>query len=184
MLLVALALALAPGGSPADSAAFGGLSLVFAVLAIGPGPHPVRTRILEHLRVLPGDHLRSIARTLSVSLGDARYHLHVLLRNGLVREQKVRHRARYYATDRQTQAERNDLFRRHWEQRDTRVRVLNAVRVHGGAHASQVARAMGISRQLAAYHLDRLASAGYVARREGLYWPAFEDSASRHRPGP
>ena len=46
--------------------------------------HPVRRRIYDHLRRLPGDHFRSVARSLDLAVGTARYHLDALLRDGLV----------------------------------------------------------------------------------------------------
>lgn len=134
-----------------------------------PQPHPTRTRILDHLRVLPGDHLRSIARTLHISLGEARHHLHVLHRGGLVHESKVRHRARYYAVEPGAQADRNVLFEKHWEHRDVRSRVFHTVKAQGQVGPSQVARHMGISRQLATYHLGRLAASGQLTREDGQY---------------
>ncbi len=147
------------------------LAAVAPLLALGASlaPHPTRERILEHLRMLPGDHLRSIARVLGLSVSEARYHLHVLDRNELVREEKVRHRVRYYAVDPGSQADRNVLFKRHWALRDLRARVLNAVRVQGSVRPTQVAKTMGISRQLATYHLGLLTESGEIAREGPEY---------------
>jgi DNA-binding transcriptional ArsR family regulator len=143
--------------------------LALVILVAPLTPHPTRTRILEHLRLLPGDHLRSIARTLRVSLGEVRYHLHILHRSGLVHEEKVRHRARYYAADPASLAERNRLYQKHWEQRDVRTRVLHTVQLNGAVRPTQVAKTMGISRQLANYHLGHLTASGQLARENGHY---------------
>ena len=154
---------------PAWARACLGAGILVLPLAARQDPSPVRLRILEHLRILPGDHLRSIARTLRMSLGDLRYHLHVLVLKGMVREHRAAGRIRYYSAESGDMAERNALFQRHWEQRETRARVLNALKAHGRAAPSQVARTMGISRQLAAYHLSRLADARRVTRQDGIY---------------
>ena len=153
-------------------------------LVAPPTPHPTRTRILEHLRLLPGDHLRSIARSLSVSLGEARYHLHVLHRSGAVHEEKVRHRARYYSAEPGPQAERNTLFQKHWKHRDLRARVLQAVQVQEAPRPSEVARAAGISRQLASYHLVRLTESGHIAREGRGYRIVSPESPTPRGAGP
>ncbi len=157
---------------------------VLLSLVAPPVPHPTRARILEHLRRLPGDHLRSIARSVSVSLGEVRYHLHVLHRSGAVRQEKVRHRARYYPADPGTQAERNILYQKHWEHRDLRARVLQVVRTQGAIRPSEVAQAAGISRQLASYHLVRLAESGHVAREGRRYQVVPSHPRAGHAAGP
>lgn len=150
-------------------------------LAVTVSPqHPTRERIMQHLRMLPGDHLRSIARVLRLGVSEARYHLHVLGRSGLVREEKVRHRSRFYPADAKSEADRNLLFRKHWVHRDLRVRVLHAVKVHGSVRPAQVAKTIGISRQLATYHLSHLTAAGEVVRQGPEYrWPAASPEPDR-----
>lgn len=125
--------------------------------------HPTRIRIYNHLLVLPGDHFRSIVRNLDLGIGEARHHIDVMLRGGLIREDRTNGRCRYYAEGQGPAMERNDLFAKHWGYRDLRLRVLFAVRNQGDAKPTTVARALGISRQLAAYHLSNLEELGLVA---------------------
>ena len=132
--------------------------------------HPTRRRIRDHLVLLPGDHLRSIARALRLGLSTTKYHLGVLLSLGLVRVEKVNGRSRYYAAGRESQHLRNQLFARHWKYRDLRLRVLSAVRRLDRPTPAAVAHALGISRQLAAYHLGCLVETGLVCRAPGRYW--------------
>lgn len=132
--------------------------------------HPTRLRIHGHLVLLPGDHLRSIARALRLSLSTTKYHLGVLLRRGLVKVENVNGRSRYYAAGRDSKPHRNELFERHWKYRDLRLRVLLAVERMDRPSPSAVARGLGISRQLAAYHLGRLVEAGLVRHTSGGYW--------------
>lgn len=135
-----------------------------------PLDHPTRRRIYEHLLRLPGNHFRSIVRSLHMSIGTARHHLDVLVRHGLVREEKVRNRSRYYPYGRDAEPQVNRLYQQHWGYRDLRLRVLFAVqRMDSGAGPSTVGRALGISRQLAAYHLARLEEAGRIRREGGQY---------------
>jgi predicted transcriptional regulator len=126
--------------------------------------HPVRRRIYDHLCRLPGDHLRSVARSLHLALGTARYHFDALAREGLIHKQDSNGRARYYATG--GEAEVNRLYARHWEYRDVRLRVLDALRRMEVAPPATIAKTLGVSRQLVSYHLACLEKAG-LARRQG-----------------
>lgn len=133
--------------------------------------HPTRVRIYNHLLVLPGDHFRSIVRSLRIGVGEGRHHLNVMLRAGVVREDKSNGRCRYYAEGLGPLKDRNELFAKHWTYRDLRLRVLFAVRNLGDPKPSTVAKALGISRQLAAYHLANLAELGLV-KRDGRHYRA------------
>ncbi len=131
--------------------------------------HPTRIRILSHLQVLPGDHFRSIVRMLGLGVGNARHHLDVLRRNGFVREDKTQGRVRYYVSGAGSDSERNQLFAKHWNYRDLRLRVLFVTKNLGDATPASIAAALGISRQLAAYHLSRLAELGLVRKENRRY---------------
>lgn len=144
-------------------------ALVLPVFAVGYArvaglDHPTRVRIYNHLLVLPGDHFRSIVRSLRIGVGEGRHHLNVMLRSGLIREDKSNGRCRYYAEGQGPMLDRNELFAKHWGYRDLRLRVLYAVRNLGDAKPSAVAQALGISRQLAAYHLTNLEELGLITR--------------------
>lgn len=139
-------------------------SFLIAVGLMAGLSHPVRRRIYDHLGRLPGDHFRSVARSLDLAVGTARYHLDALLRDGVVYKEDTNGRARYYVTG--GEADVNRLYARHWEFRDVRLRVLGTVRRLEKAQPATIARVLGISRQLASYHLARLQKAGRV-RREG-----------------
>ena len=129
--------------------------------------HPVRRRIYEHLVRLPGDHFRSVARSLHIAVGTARYHLDALLREGLVYKEETNGRARYYVTG--GEAAVNRLYAQHWEFRDVRLRIVGALRRLGRAQPATIAKVLGISRQLVSYHLARLEKAGRVRREGSMY---------------
>ncbi len=133
--------------------------------------HPARRRIYEHLLVLPGDHFRAIARTLKLSVGSARHHLAVLVRSGLVYEDRAEGRVRYYPRGGAFAAQLSRLYQKHWKYRDLRFRVLLSVHALREARTASVARSLGISRQLASYHLARLAKKGEIRAAGGLYRP-------------
>ena len=133
--------------------------------------HPARRRIYEHLLILPGDHFRAIVRTLKLSIGVVRHHLGVLVRSGLVYEERAEGRVRYYPRGGPLASQLTKLYRKHWKYRDLRFRVLLAVRATREAQPATIARVLGISRQLAAYHLSRLAKKGQIRVGDGTYHP-------------
>jgi len=129
--------------------------------------HPVRRRIYDHLVRLPGDHFRSVARSLDIAVGTARYHLAALLRDGLVYREDTNGRARYYV--KAGAADVNRLYAQHWEFRDVRLRIVGALRRLERAQPATISKVLGISRQLVSYHLVRLEKAGRVRREGSLY---------------
>ncbi|HYM40909.1 MAG TPA: helix-turn-helix domain-containing protein [Thermoplasmata archaeon] len=131
--------------------------------------HPTRQRILAYLAMLPGDHFRSIGRTLQISMGSTRHHLSVLVKKGLVRSERMGGKLRYFAIARGSTSPLNDTFKQYWKYRDLRMRVWSAVRQQREASPSNVAASLGVSRQLAAYHLACLEELGLVVRARGRY---------------
>lgn len=133
--------------------------------------HPARRRIYEHLLRLPGDHFRAIVRSLRLSVGVVRHHLTVLIRAGLLSESRTGGRVRYYPLGGATAAQLSQLYQKHWRYRDLRFRVLLSVHALRKAPPAKVALSLGISRQLAAYHLSSLVKKGQVRLVEGKYRP-------------
>ncbi len=130
---------------------------------------PTRRRIVEHLRLLPGDHFRAIVRTLHLSLGTTRHHLTAMIRNGHVRSERIGGKLRYFVIANGSALSMNDTFQQYWKYQDLRMRVWMAVLRLPEARPSTVAGSLGISRQLASYHLRCLAELGLVVRSHGRY---------------
>jgi predicted transcriptional regulator len=124
--------------------------------------HANRRNIYEYLLLMPGAHFRSVARFLGLPLSTATYHLNVLLNDRLIRSRMEQGRRRFYPIGERARADLNELYGKHWAHRDLRIRVLAAVRRLKSTRPSHIARALGISRQLAAYHLDRLRDQGLL----------------------
>jgi len=149
--------------------------------------HPTRQRIYFHIVQLPGDHFRSIVRSLHLALGTASHHLEILVREGLVLRDRASGRCRYYPKGHESQAERNRLFMRHWNFRDLRVRILFAVANSPRARPVDIGRKLRVSRQLASYHLNQLVGMGLVTREDGRYvaspsWTDHVFAAQRAQP--
>lgn len=138
---------------------------------------PTRRRIVEHLTLLPGDHFRSIVRSLHLSFGATRHHLAVLARTGLVRSERIGGKLRYFSVARGRTPPMNETFKQYWTYRDLRVRVWSAVLRSPDARPSAIAASLGVSRQLAAYHLKCLTELGLVVRNHGRYRAAKPGSS-------
>src|SRR3989442_3926622 len=117
--------------------------------AIGGLDLPARKRIYNHLTRLPGDHFRSIVRSLRLGHGAARYHLDILVSRGFLFRETTEGRCRYYPKAQGAELERNRLYRKHWRFRVLRLRVLMVLGRLQQAGAVTVAREVKISRQLA-----------------------------------
>lgn len=156
-------LSLAAPREPRWSRAFLGLLVLFVLRQeVTPLDHPTRRRIHDHLLRLPGDHFRSIVRTLGLSQGTAWYHLGILVDRGIVGVRKVDGRVRYFVRGASPDAERTEVFLKHWAYRDLRGRVFRVVQEHPQLRSAEVAERLGISRQLAEYHLTRLRETGLL----------------------
>ena len=92
------------------------------------------------------------------------------MRRHRVREERVDGRCRYYVNGEEC-TDRNTVFETYWPQTACRSRVLALVREKQTVRPSDVAADLGISRQLADYHLQRLAASGQVRHEGGRYRP-------------
>jgi len=86
--------------------------------------------------------------------------LDALIREGIVYREDINGRARYFL--KAGEVEKNRLYVSHWRYREMRLRVLFAIRRLENARPAAIGKALGISRQLAAYHLARLEDAGHI----------------------
>src|SRR2546425_12336755 len=124
--------------------------------------HPTRRRIYRHLLMLPGDHFRSIARVLKLGHGTVIHHIAVLIRAGLIASENANGRVRYYPKGVESESERNQLFTKHWNYLDLRLRILFVLRRTGGGRPGEIARLLGSSRQLGGIHSARWKGLGFV----------------------
>ncbi|MCA1810994.1 MAG: winged helix-turn-helix transcriptional regulator, partial [Halobacteriales archaeon] len=116
--------------------------------------HAIRGGIYDHILANPGIRFNHLRKDLGLSHGATAHHLQVLERNGLVRQRTAWTTRHYYTAGAPPPAalEAHDA-------------ILDFVRKNPGAGAAEVGRHLGLSRQLAHYHLRRLAAAGRTAAR-------------------
>lgn len=118
--------------------------------------HDVRNGVFEQVKAEPGTRFEQLRRALDVPAGVLSFHLRVLEREGYVRVSREWTRRRYYPEGIAPPASVS-----------TTEQAIEALLSRDpGMSASAVAHALGISRQLARYHLKRLERQGWL-RAEG-----------------
>lgn len=137
------------------------MTLLQASLESSPAPSDgasTRDRVLDLVRDRAWTP-RELGDALGVDRKTAEYHLHALRRRGLVAERWVRGERRFALALGAPRA-----FAAAQPAR-TRSRIAQAVEQEGLVTLDALARDLGISRNLAAYHVRNLASEGIVRVR-------------------
>ncbi len=126
-----------------------------------------RGQIYGHIRVHPGDTYTDIKRNLALNNGTLTYHLAVLEREGLVRAVNKGVHKLLYPIDVRPPEDGGGLH-------ELEQRLLRILREAPGTGVTDLAGVLGISRQLALYHLRLLSKQGLVRlERRGVRLCAF-----------
>ncbi len=116
---------------------------------------PLRRRIFGYVRAHPGESYTEIRLDLSLSKGALTHHLLVLLEEGFVLSRSECGRKVFYSAEAFALAKGND-------RPAIQERLLLALFRVPGAKICEVARTIGVSRQLATHHARLLAQEGVV----------------------
>ncbi|TLZ69936.1 MAG: winged helix-turn-helix transcriptional regulator [Methanobacteriota archaeon] len=129
--------------------------------------HETRGMIRGYILVHPGDSYSDIRRNLALSNGTLSYHLTVLEREGIVHSQTRGSRKLFYPREARLP---NDGGGMH----EVQIRMLRAIEQIPGLAVTDLAGALGITSQLALYHLRALAQEGRIRfERRGLRLRCF-----------
>lgn len=112
--------------------------------------HPMRSRILDHLRRHPGEHFSALRGALGLPTGCLTHHLGVLERSGFVTSRADGHLRRLFVLGAQPPPPPAPRCA------PLAVRVAEFVAARPDASPTEVARAVGASRQAVTYHLKRV----------------------------
>ncbi|MEA3200370.1 MAG: hypothetical protein QOE90_1798 [Thermoplasmata archaeon] len=118
--------------------------------------HEVRAGVYAHVLANPGARFGELRRDLGLSNGALVFHLKVLEREGYLSAHREWTRRRYYGTGRVPPAAPATVA----------DAINGLLRSAPGLPLAEVARRLGVSRQLADYHLRRLERARRVRREE------------------
>jgi DNA-binding transcriptional ArsR family regulator/PKD repeat protein len=128
----------------------------------------IRGAILYYVRVHPGDTYMDVKRNLDLNDGVVTYHLARLEKDGLVRSAIQGARKRYYPAGMRVPVENGG------ELHEIQQRILRFVVQEPGMPVAVLAEQLGVSGQLALYHLRKLAQGQQVdLERAGLRLRAY-----------
>ncbi len=136
------------------------LSLIFLPLYTKIGKkkildHFVRGQIYGYIKVHPGDNYTTIKKNLDLNNGTLTYHLKVLEREGLIKSWTDGSRKYFYPQGVKIPGDgvkNSSIY-------DT---ILNSIKESPGISIKDIAAVNGISRQLANYHVKKLAAEGEI----------------------
>jgi predicted transcriptional regulator len=129
--------------------------------------HRARRSILDHLRTMPGDHLRGIARALDLTAQNAQYHLRQMEALGFVSSQAVNGKSCWFPLEGgrpvKERAVANSVLAA-----EARQRIMEALHEMPGLHQGELARRLGLASGSLSWHVGQLVQAGLLAEgREG-----------------
>jgi DNA-binding MarR family transcriptional regulator len=114
-----------------------------------------RGQIYGYIVVHPGDSYVDIKRNLQLNNGTLTHHLNVLERDGLIRSKNQGTRKRFFAAGARVPEDGGGMH-------EVQQQILRHLEESGGLAVSDVAGVIGISRQLAIYHLRDMNRKGLV----------------------
>ncbi|UCF08586.1 MAG: winged helix-turn-helix transcriptional regulator, partial [Thermoplasmata archaeon] len=134
--------------------------------------HFVRGEIFGYIKVHPGDNYSTIKKNLELSNGTLTYHLNVLEREGLIKSWSNNGHKYFYPKG--VKIPGNGV-----KNPSIHDAILKAIGDSPGISVSDIAAITGISRQLANYHVRRLAAEGRIElERKSFSKICFEKSGS------
>jgi len=127
----------------------------------------LRGMIRGYVLVNPGDCYTDIKRNLQLENGELAYHLSVLEREGIIKTVTKGAKRMYYPADMPTQEDGGGLH-------EVQERLLKHIGEVPGMSVHDLAGLLGVSSQLALYHMRKLGEMGYVRfERNGMKLRAY-----------
>lgn len=124
-----------------------------------------RRRIFDHVAAHPGTHMRELQRQLAMSAGTLEYHLHVLLKEGILARRRQGRYVRYYVAAQVGRREKDvlALLRQEVPRRLCAQLLLEPGQSHG-----ELLRHFVLAPSTLTFHMKKLVEGGLVeAHREG-----------------
>jgi WD40 repeat protein/DNA-binding CsgD family transcriptional regulator len=140
-----------------------------------PLENKMRELIYEYIELNPGENYSSIKKTLGLANGTLVYHLKILKKEDLVKSVSDGRYKRFYPVE-STKLDQNLVYEHEGPQMLTELqrKIIKKVEEEPNISQVDVARSLGVSRQLVNYHMNKLAKAGVLKlkRKAKLKSPA------------
>jgi len=141
----------------------------------------LRGMIRGYILVNPGDCYTDLKRNLQLENGELAYHLSVLEREGIIKSVAKGAKRVYYPADMPMPENGGGLH-------EIQERILKHVRDVPGMSAHDLGSVLGVSTQLALYHMRKLGGMGYLRfERSGMKYRVYattDEDRNGRDPGP
>ncbi|HWG92397.1 MAG TPA: transcriptional regulator [Candidatus Thermoplasmatota archaeon] len=139
-----------------------------------------RQRIFQHVKKVPGAHMREIGREVGIPMGTLEYHLHYLVKAGVLVTREDGRYVRYFASDEGGRRERDVLA---CIRQETPRRITVHLLYHPGSTHGAILQNFQMSASTLSFHLKKLVT-GTILRqekegRENRYWVIEPDLVAR-----
>jgi predicted transcriptional regulator len=127
-----------------------------------------RKRIYDHIMNNPGDHFRSIQRSVDLEVGTLSHHINVLEKEQLIISEQDGINRLFYPAGMKGHDDKVRLSR-------VQENILKSIRTTPGRTQSEIAKELGVSRKIIFYHVRFLRDSGMVNEdqvgRSPRYYP-------------
>ncbi len=122
-----------------------------------------RRRIFEHLQAHPGEHMRELGRSLEIPMGALEYHLHQLVKSGILVIRRDARFTRYFVAGQQSRQEKDILA-------VLRQKVPRQIAAHllldpGATHGTLLEK-FALSPSTLSFHLKKLVTTEIVVQEK------------------
>ncbi|UCH88021.1 MAG: ArsR family transcriptional regulator [Thermoplasmata archaeon] len=112
-----------------------------------------RRDLYQYICKNPGMHLRAIERAMKISLGDIRYHLEYLEKEGLITSQKDEYKRTYFSAEDIYHGDRETLA---LLRQDSPRKILLFLINHPSSHFEDIQQELKKSKSTISFHLNKL----------------------------
>ncbi len=132
-----------------------------------PLENKMRELIYEYIELYPGENYTAIKKTLGLANGTLVYHLKILTKENLIRAVSEGRYKRFYPIE-SDKLDKSKLYEHKGTQMltDLQMKIIEKIGEEPEISQIEVAKSLGVSRQLVNYHISKLVKAG-VLRLKG-----------------
>lgn len=127
--------------------------------------HETRKIIYEYIQAHPGAHLREIARSLNLAIGDTQYHLYTLEKTGYIISKRRGLYKHFFISNVFNERQKNII---EALSRETSRKIIFLLLRRGETSQSEIAKLVKLSSSTITWHMKRLIKSGLIeVHREG-----------------
>ncbi len=113
-----------------------------------------RKKIINQILEKPGIHNNELLRQCNLQKGQLQWHLHILLRYGIIRKEKIGQYVVFFPNI--VNLKENDDSHLFLIKSKTSLKILDIIEKNPGIFSSKIARQLNLKRSSVKYHIDKL----------------------------